>query len=406
MTARAFALPSVLIALFFGLATNACSRIDDPVTPLSGGVDLASSPATASTLRAVYSFGTIANDGAVPFASLIAVDGLLYGTTSKGGSNGNGTIFSMSASGKETVLHSFGYSAGPQPNELLFLNGSFYGTTRYGGTYNEGAVFRLSSNGTLNILHSFSQTDEGGVEPVAGLTSFKGKLYGTTSEGGQYPQQCYSGCGAVFAVTPSGAVHVLHQFDGTNGGNPVAAFTVANGALYGVLENGGKSGSGSLFKMTPSGKVTTLFTFNGYNGAHPDGKLVYMNGRLLGTSFVGGSSDAKGTLFSVDLNGKEQTLHVFSSKADGCYPEGLVAMGGQIYGTTVGAMTDFACANLGAIYRYSSSSGFSVLHTFSSGKAGANPFDSAGLTPLNGKLYGTAAAGGKDNMGTVFSLLP
>jgi uncharacterized repeat protein (TIGR03803 family) len=404
MIARVFH-RSVFIALFFGFTTSACSAIDDSVTPPSGGVGSAALRASTTALRAVYSFGTIANDGSLPFASLTAVDGLLYGATSKGGSDGNGTIFSINPSGKETVLHSFGYSAGPQPNELLYLNGNFYGTTRYGGMYNEGTVFRLRLNGTLNVLHSFSQTDDGGVEPVAGLASFAGKLYGTTSEGGQYPRQCYAGCGAVFTVTTSGAVHVLHQFDANDGGNPAAALTSADGALYGVLENGGKSGSGSAFKMTTSGKVTTLFSFSGYNGAHPDGKLVYMNGKLFGTSFVGGTSYAKGTLFSVDLSGKEQTLHVFSN-ADGCYPEGLVVSDSQIYGTTVGAQTGFACPNFGTIYRYSSSSGFSVLHTFSSGKAGASPFDSAGLTPLNGKLYGTAATGGKYNMGTVFALQP
>ena len=50
-------------------------------------------------------------DGEYPYAGLINVNGTLYGTTYFGGANDDGTVFSITTSGKETVLHSFG-SAG------------------------------------------------------------------------------------------------------------------------------------------------------------------------------------------------------------------------------------------------------------------------------------------------------
>ena len=52
------------------------------------------------------------NDGANPVASLIDVKGKLYGTTYSGGFNQfYGTVFRLSMSGNEKVLHSFsGYS--------------------------------------------------------------------------------------------------------------------------------------------------------------------------------------------------------------------------------------------------------------------------------------------------------
>ena len=37
----------------------------------------------------------------------LASDGLLYGTTQKGGSNGQGTVYRISPSGNYSVLHSF-----------------------------------------------------------------------------------------------------------------------------------------------------------------------------------------------------------------------------------------------------------------------------------------------------------
>ena len=51
-------------------------------------------------------------DGAVPCAGLIDVDGILYGTTAYGGDvtyrSGLGTVFRISTTGKEQVLHNFG----------------------------------------------------------------------------------------------------------------------------------------------------------------------------------------------------------------------------------------------------------------------------------------------------------
>ena len=51
----------------------------------------------------------------------------------------------MSLSGNEKVLHSFGYgSDGATPLAgLIDVNGTLYGTTSAGGTYGDGTVFAL-----------------------------------------------------------------------------------------------------------------------------------------------------------------------------------------------------------------------------------------------------------------------
>src|ERR1700760_3433431 len=68
----------------------------------------ASVSATAKYQESVlWSFGAVP-DGEVPHSALILVNGKLYGTTSNGGINRGGAVFSVDpATGAETVLHSF-----------------------------------------------------------------------------------------------------------------------------------------------------------------------------------------------------------------------------------------------------------------------------------------------------------
>lgn len=87
---------------------------------------------------------------------------------------------------------------GSKPSEagLLAVGGTLYGTTSAGGANGKGGtVFSISPSGSESILHSFGQGTDG-ADPLAGLINVKGTLYGTTSSGGT------SGDGTVFAITP------------------------------------------------------------------------------------------------------------------------------------------------------------------------------------------------------------
>jgi uncharacterized repeat protein (TIGR03803 family) len=106
---------------------------------------------------------------------------------------------------------------------LAYVNGTLYGTTVHGGSSNPqspnlglGTVFAVSKSGTERVLHSFTGRPDGAY-PYAGLISVNGTLYGTTSGGGA------NGYGTVFAVSTSGAERVLYSFKGgTDGANPQA----------------------------------------------------------------------------------------------------------------------------------------------------------------------------------------
>ena len=84
--------------------------------------------------------------GIHPYAGLTAGPGnVLYGTTSRGGQHGVGTVFSISAEGTYTVLHSFSVQQGHVPigGVVFGTDGALYGTTLLGGSGNAGSVYRI-----------------------------------------------------------------------------------------------------------------------------------------------------------------------------------------------------------------------------------------------------------------------
>jgi len=110
-------------------------------------------PASAQTGASIYSFGQRNGDGVQPEGTLIAdARGNFYGTTTYGGTVGNGTIFKLFPNGnggwKETVLYRFpGGVAGSRPNAATLLMdraGNLYGTTFFGGVNDVGVAFELS----------------------------------------------------------------------------------------------------------------------------------------------------------------------------------------------------------------------------------------------------------------------
>jgi uncharacterized repeat protein (TIGR03803 family) len=160
-------------------------------------------------LTALYSFCSKSEcaDGANPSAGLIqATDGNLYGTTFSGGSNetscngGCGTIFKITTSGALTTLYNFcsksGCADGSQPQEGLVqdTNGAFYGMTYYGGTDGLGTVFSLSTG-----LGAFVET-----LPTSGKVGAKVTILGTSLKGATSVR--FDGTAATFKVVSSSEI--------------------------------------------------------------------------------------------------------------------------------------------------------------------------------------------------------
>ena len=194
-------------------------------------------PAFAQTYTNLLSIGNIgfdmSNDALTNYEGtalqngLVLQDGVLYGTAWEGGTNGNGTVFSIHTDGTAfTVLHTFSAPYvmaggtnldGAVPHCTLFVTNNFlYGTTSQGGTYGDGTVFKLNIDGSgFTNLHYF-RIGTDGLIPEAGVVVVNDTLYGTASSGGT------ASGGTVFKMKTNGLNYVtLHNFGGTsNSGAP------------------------------------------------------------------------------------------------------------------------------------------------------------------------------------------
>src|ERR1035438_9873932 len=93
----------------------------------------------------------------------------------------------ISSRAQFTTLVSFTGANGNQPfmeNLVQGKNGSLYGTTTYGGTSGNGTIFKVTPTGTLTTIYNFANTPDG-ANPDAGLVlGTDGKFYGTAYQGG------------------------------------------------------------------------------------------------------------------------------------------------------------------------------------------------------------------------------
>jgi len=103
---------------------------------------------------------------------LVELNGILYGTTTAGGRAGQGTVFSITPRGTETVLYSFqGGTDGSDPElDLFALNGVLYCTARGGGVNGNGTVYSITPSGSFTTLHDFQGGQSDGANPAAPLT--------------------------------------------------------------------------------------------------------------------------------------------------------------------------------------------------------------------------------------------
>lgn len=304
---------------------------------------------TAGAVRTLHRFARNTKDGGDPEAGLIALNGELYGTTTGGGANGTGTVYAMSTAGKEKLVYSFGaYADGDgryATSDLLALKGVLYGTTEYGGKYSCysvatcGTVFKVTTSGKETVLYSFryDRSEGDGFWPRAGLVAINGLLYGTAVQGGS------SGAGTIYTITPAGKEAVLYGFSGRHDGAfPFGRLVGLNGEYYGTAVGAGAYGHGVIFAINASGKERTVYEFKGSpaDGSGPNGDLTVANGKLYGTTDQGGKykcseGNGCGTVFAVTPSGTESVLHNFKGGADGESPNGSMAyVNGSLYGAT------------------------------------------------------------------------
>lgn len=209
-----------------------------------------------------------------------------------------------------------------------------------------------------------------------GLVLHSDNLYwGTAKEGGDHA------CGAIYKVTGSSAVPVMH-FSGTTGTakgkHPIGALLSDGPLIWGVTQLGGTGNGGTVFKFnTASGTLTTVAEFGayaptdaGYMGIQPQAGLVKDGHGLL----WGVNSSTDGYVFKVDaVSGTVVPVVQLKNGGAGVGAIGELAFDGvdSLWGVT----GDILGAGLGIVYKVHQDTGQLTMVTQFTGPspAGAAP---------------------------------
>ena len=366
---------------------------------------------SGGTETVLYNFSGGA-DGGNPQSGLIRdPQGNFYGTTVSGGAGTNpeGVIFKVDASGNETTLYTFnGKADGATPGEGGLTPdgaGDFYGVTADGGTLGFGVIYKFDAAGGETVAYNFADVFDG-AHPQGDLAiDASGDVYGTSSQGGM----AYGGGtgeGVIFQYGGSAGAssfYELYTFTGGNdGGTPKSGvIRDASGTLYGTTSQGGTDGQGVVYKL-PDGGMVVLHSFTGGadGGVPVAGVIMDQTGNLYGTTTQGGT-DGYGVVYAVSSAGQETVLHSFAGGTDGAEPVAGVVRdaAGNLYGTT----TAGGAGGFGVVYKVDPAKVETVLYTFTGGLDGAKPLGGVIITPT-GNLFGTTSGGGADGKGVVYKL--
>lgn len=174
----------------------------------------------------------------------IVAGGTHYGSSYLGGTNGVGTAYAIVGGTNFTLLHTF--SAAPYNAQFVSTNAegcypldnftiagtTLYGATYFGGTNGEGTIFSMGIDGSsFKVLHTFSAlvagTNWDGASPNGDLVLTGNALYGTTSSGGT------NGTGTIFKLALVTTVPALDIGSVTRVGQNLL-MNVANGTAGGI----------------------------------------------------------------------------------------------------------------------------------------------------------------------------
>jgi uncharacterized repeat protein (TIGR03803 family) len=345
-------------------------------------------------------------NGEVPIGSLMqATDGILYGMTSSGGTNGAGVIFQFDpANSTFTKKIDFDGTNGGQPEGSLMQasDGMLYGMTTGGGVNGYGVIFQYNpiTNTYINKFEFDGATN--GQTPYEGalIQASDGMLFGMTSQGGTYND------GVIFQFDPtSNNYSKKFDFDGVKGGYPHGSLTQASdGMLYGMTSYGGaNSVYGVIFQYDPGNSTyTKKIDFDGANGSTTYGSLIQASdGKLYGMTTNGGPT-GWGVIFQFDPSTSTYTKSYDFNTTEGL-PQGslMQASDGKFY-----AMARGGSYNLGVLFQFDpTSSTYTKKLDFGAAINGNNPQGSLTLAS-DGKLYGMTHDGGANNLGILLQIDP
>ncbi len=210
---------------------------------------------------------------------------------------------------------------------------------------------------------------------------------------------CTDGLGTAYKITPTGALSVLHSFNGTDGLSTRSGLTLGTGGnFYGTTYLGGLYSNGTVFKMTAQGTLTTLHNFTGgADGGKPGAPPIEgSDGNFYGTTTIGGNVGNNGTVYKITPSGTFTTLHSFSGMTDvaSLATNAPLVQGsdGLLYGATLFGGNNACVFGCGTIFKMSHSGQYKNLFNFD-GSNGSHPVGGL-IEGSDPNFYGTTGNGG------------
>jgi uncharacterized repeat protein (TIGR03803 family) len=204
----------------------------------------------AGAYSLLYSFQGPPNDTLLPLGLIEASDGVLWGL-GNGWIISNGGVFKITLAGKESLAYTFTGKpdgAGPYTNLIQGSNGDFYGTTEEGGSAQEGTIFEVTAGGKEKVLYSFPNQADGAYPSLPLTQGPDGVLYGAATDcaGGGCSQA------GLFEITTKDVYKNIYLYPlvCSNCGQPEAPLLLStNGTFYSTTEQGG-IGVGSFYSLS------------------------------------------------------------------------------------------------------------------------------------------------------------
>jgi hypothetical protein len=229
----------------------------------------------ASTPMTLASFDD-ANGSSLGGNLIMDAAGDLLGTAAGGGPNEDGTVFEIAKTSTgyastPTVLVTFNsFAEGASPNGLVAdAAGDLFGVTSVGGADGDGTVYEIAKTGsgwssTPTTLITFNRTN-GYFPSDALLMDAAGNLWGETQLGGA------SDGGSIFEIVKTATGYAstpttVFSFDSSTDQGPIGGLIAnAAGTLFGVTDglSTGIGTDGSVFELSNAGFQVTLPAISG-----------------------------------------------------------------------------------------------------------------------------------------------
>jgi len=329
----------------------------------------------------------------------------MIGMTNLGGANGGGTIIQYVGDSTDIenyfVFPSAGCpGCGSYPTgSLIEVNGGLYGLTQNDGANYVGSLFEYNyATNTDTVLVNFDLSTTGGYPQGSLLRASNGKLYGLTSQGGA------NNAGTLFSYT-------IGDNTATKLADMPTASTIvrynsliqsSNGKLYGMTSYDGTNFSGTIFEFDINSNTYTV-KYNLPNNATPYGDLLELGHDTLYGLTYGDGSHHSGTIFSFAIASSTYTPVYSFDSVHGANPLSslIKAPNGKLYGSAYagGAHGDGVLFSFDPI-----TNTYTDVHDFD-GTDGQNP-EGSPYPASDGALYGMTSGGGSSSNGTIYQYYP